>query len=256
MYRQWEKKILRSHIMGYRDTDSEWKRKNAGSAGSITLEASIFLVLFILFYMALMDLVQIVRAQVILQYSINEVAKEVSQCSYVLTKAGFVDKRLETSGRAEKFVGKTTELVNAIGELGNTISNGDVGGAIEAAGNAGNLADDYLADMDELAINILSLVKQEGSNIASEFVIQQLVKSNVKRQLENMTSKDADTYLKDLGISGGFEGLKFDESNWCQTSSGGMPDLEVTVVYEIDFKLGIFELEPRTFKLTAKTALW
>ncbi len=256
MYRQLEKKISRFHIMEYRDTDSERKRENAGSAGNITLEASIFLVLFILFYMALMDLVQIARAQVILQYSINEVAKEVSQCSYVLTKAGFVDKRLETAGRAEKFEGHTAELVDAVERLGNTISNGDVGGAMDAAENAGNLADAYFADMDELALNILSLVKREGSNIASEFVIQQLVKSNVKKQLENMTSKDADTYLKDLGISGGFESLQFDRSNWCQTSSGSMPDLEVTVVYEIDFNLGVIELEPRTFKLTAKTALW
>lgn len=249
MCNQLERKTLQSPIAGSRDI-----RTTEKTAGSITLEASIFLTVFILFYMALMDLVQIARAQVILQYSINEVAKEVSQCSYILTKTGIVEKRMATSSTANQFKGQTADLVNAVKELGNTLTEG--GDIVGAAEHAGNLAYDYFSDTDELASNILSLIKSSGANIASNYVIQELVESNVKKQLEGMTTKDVDTYLEDLGIEGGFDSLDFSRSNWCQTSSGRMPDLEVTVVYQIHFNLGFIELEPRTFKLTAKTALW
>lgn len=249
MYKQLEKKILRYPIMGYRDINKTQK-----ISGSITLEASIFLVAFILFYMAFMDLVQIARAQVILQYSINEVAKEVSQCSYILTKTGIVEKRVATASAADQFKGQTTDLVNAVKDLGSTLSNG--GDVVGAANHAGNLASNYFSDTDELASNILSLIKSSGANITSNYIIQELVESNVKQQLEGMTMKDVDTYLENLGIEGGFSSLDFSKSNWCQTSTGGMPDLEVTVVYQIHFNLGFIELEPRTYKLTAKTALW
>ena len=68
------------------------KGKSREEKGSITLEASIFLVLFIVFYMMMMGLIQIVRAQVILQYAANETAREISQYSYVLTKTGIGEK--------------------------------------------------------------------------------------------------------------------------------------------------------------------
>lgn len=56
--------------MGFRDIKNKKKKEK----GSITLEASIFLVIFIVFYMAMMDLIQIARAQVVLQYAANEAA--------------------------------------------------------------------------------------------------------------------------------------------------------------------------------------
>ena len=63
--------------MEYRAT----REKRKGEMGGITLEASIFLVIFIVFYLAMMDLIQIARAQVILQYAANETAREISQYS-------------------------------------------------------------------------------------------------------------------------------------------------------------------------------
>lgn len=225
--------------------------------GSITLEASIFLVLFIVFYMAMMGLIQIARAQVILQYAANETAREISQYSYVLTKTGIVDKRVSTSSQAAAFTANATQLLDDIEKVGNTLSTGEglgeLPGTIEQAGQH---AESLLGDTDALMDNIFSLIKTKGTDMLSSLVIEELVKGVVKEQIEGMSAKGADTYLQDLGIDGGIEGMDFSGSRWANASSGGLPELEVSIIYTIDFHLGIIELEPRTFKVCAKTALW
>lgn len=238
----------------YNITECRDIKKQNKENGSITIEAVIFLTLFILFYMALMDLVQIAKAQIVLQYSINEVAKEISSYSYVLTKTGIVEKRLSTASQANEFIGKTEDMVDAVLNVGNTlVNNGDL---VSAVGEAGTQIEGYFGDTDALVSNLLSLVKTAGADIVSDLIISELAKKEVEKQIEMLSGKSADKYLKDLGIEEGMDGLDFSKSNWCKTSSEGMPILEVAVVYEIRFHLGYFELAPRKFKLCAKTALW
>lgn len=221
------------------------------------MEASIFLVLFIVFYMMMMGLIQIVRAQVILQYAANETAREISQYSYVLTKTGIVEKRVSTSSQAAAFTANASQLMNDIEKVGNTLSTGE--GLEELPGNieqAGQHAENLLGDPDALMNNIFSLIKTKGADLLSNMVIEGIVESVVQEQIKNMSSKGADEYLRDLGIDGGMEGLDFSGSRWANASSGGLPELEVSIAYTIDFHLGILELEPRKFKVCAKTALW
>ena len=246
MYRKWMRKNLKYNTMECRDI----KKQN----GSITLEASVFLSLFIMFYVALMSLVQIAKAQVVLQYSINEVAKEVSACSYILTKTGIVEKRLSTSERANEFKAQTGEVVNAVLDVKNALANG--GDVIGSAQNAVNQVQSYFSDSDALMDSILSLVKQKGADIISTQIIQSIVENEVEKQIDIMSYKGADKYLKDLGIVDGLNGLKFEGTKWCNSDSGGMPELEIVLTYTIDFNLGMIELEPREYKLCAKTALW
>lgn len=222
--------------------------------GSITLEASIFLVIFIVFYLIMMDFVQIARAQVILQYAANETAREISQYSYVLTKTGIVEKRVSTSSQAAAFTADAASLLDDIEEVGNVLSQGgNLAGAVQQAGGH---AQNFFGDPDALMNNIFSLIKTQGANMLSSMVIEAIVEDVVEEQIENMSSKGADEYLEDLGIDGGMSGLDFSNSRWANASSGGMPELEVSIIYTIDFHLGIIELEPRTFKICAKTALW
>lgn len=222
--------------------------------GSITLEASIFLVIFIVFYLAMMDLIQIARAQVILQYAVTEAAREISQYSYVLTKTGIVEKRVGTSTQAAEFAADAGSLIDDVKAVGTAITGG--GDLIGSVQQAGQHAGEFFGDPDALMDNIFSLVKTMGADAMSELAIEAIVEGIVEDQIENMSSKSADEYLEDLGIDGGMGGLEFGESRWANSSSGGMPGLEVSVVYTIDFHLGIFELEPRRYKVCAKTALW
>lgn len=230
------------------------KNRRIEEKGSITLEASIFLVLFLVFYLAMMDLIQIARAQIILQYAANEAAREISQYSYVLTKTGIVEKRVSTSSQAAAFMADAASLMDDIEEVGNTLSSG--GNTLGALQQAGDHAQNFFGDPDALMNNIFSLVKTQGANMLSNMVIEAIVEDIVEEQIENMSAKGADEYLKDLGIEGGMGGLDFGSSRWANASSGGMPELEVSIVYTIDFHLGIFDLEPRRFRVCAKTALW
>lgn len=75
--------------------------------GSITLEAAIFLSMFLLAYLAFMDLVQVARAQMILQYTLDETTKELAQNSYILTKTGIVGQSIQTGQKSQQFKGKT-----------------------------------------------------------------------------------------------------------------------------------------------------
>ena len=242
--------LLRWSIMEFWAINGKRNREQGG----ITLEASIFLVIFIVFYLAMMDLIQIARAQVILQYAANETAREISQYSYVLTKAGIVEKRVSTASQAAAFTSDAASLLDDIEEVGNVLSRG--GNVIGAAQNAGEHVQNFFGDPDALMNNIFALIKTKGADILSNMVAEGIVESVVEAQIENMSAKSADEYLEDLGIEGGMSGLDFSGSKWAKAAGGGMPELEVTIIYTIDFHLGIIELEPRTFKVSAKTALW
>lgn len=242
---------LQSTTMGCRDIKLNRKNKKS-ERGSITLEAAIFLTLFILFYVAMMDLIQIAKAQVILQYSINETAKKVSAYSYVLTKAGITRKRVETSGKAVE----VDKVIDQIEHIGTSLTNGDLEGAInEADAVAGKLES---TDVEELTDDLLSWFKTKVTDKVDDIVLEEMVQSEVKKQIDMMSAKGADRFLRDLGIDEGLEGLSFEGSSWANASEsvGGLPVLTVKVTYTINFHLGYLELQPRTYTLCAKTAIW
>lgn len=244
---------LRSTITGYRDTDDK-KRKERGS---ITLEATIFLTMFIFFYLLLISLIQMTKAQVILQYAADQAAQGISAYSYALTKAGIVEKRAATSEKAAGFRGHITDVLDAVEQVENTLTTGgSVSDLVDAAEDAGQKAETLAGDLDELGENILSLVKSYGADVCSQAVIGEIAEPEVERQIAMLSGKDADQYLKDLGIADGTDGLDFSQSKWASESVDDMPVLEVAIVYEMEIKLGFIELEPRKFKVCAKTALW
>lgn len=265
MFKKWIKRPSRFHTQ-----ESKGINKKRRENGSITLEATIFLTMFIMFYMFFIYLVQMTKAQVVLQYSINQVAKEVSAYSYILTKTGSIDKIVQTAESAGETKEDTKEVIDSAstsfenlcnlfsGESVNLID--DTINTIDSVEDTYNKAvaykDKYFSDLNVLLEKLLELLKAEAANIVSDAIIGEIVESEVKKQIEVMSHKDADEYLRDLGIVDGLDGLKFNETKWAQESKEGMPVLEVTVVYEMKMNLGWFELEPRKFKLTAKTALW
>ncbi|MDE6941009.1 MAG: hypothetical protein K2P40_08740, partial [Lachnospiraceae bacterium] len=138
--------------------------------------------------------------------------------------------------------------------VGNVLtSGGDIVGSVQ---NAGQHAQDFFGDPDALMNNIFSLIKTWGADMLSDAVIEAIVRATVEEQIEHMSSKGADEYLIDLGIDSGMGGLDFSSSSWANAANGSMPELEVSIAYVIDFHFGIIELEPRRFKVCAKTALW
>lgn len=243
---------LHSITTEYRDID-----KKKAERGSITLEATIFLTMFIFFYLLLISLIQMSKAQVILQYAADQTAREISAYSYVLTKAGIVEKRTATSKRAAAFKGHIADVLDAAQEVENTLTNrGSLEDIVGAAQNAEQKAETLAGDFDELGDNVLSLLKTYGADVLSDALIEELAEQETEKQIALLSGKTPDQYLKDLGIAEGMAGLDFSQSKWANESQGDMPVLEVSIVYEMEIRLGFIELEPRKFKVSAKTALW
>ena len=243
---------------GYRGTKTEKDKRY--SAGSITLEATIFLTMFILFYVVMLDLIQIVRAQAVLQYAVNSAAKEISVYSYVLTKGGITDQRAGTSETANDFKGKATELADGVEQVGEILigeSEGNLSDAVGSLYETGEgLMDEYSEDPQKLVNDGLSVVKQWAANEVSAAVIEAFVKPRVEANVEAMSNKTADEYLKSLGIVGGTAELDYSASKWAENKSGNLVELEVVVIYSVEIDLGWIKLPERRYKVCAKTALW
>lgn len=231
------------------------KKKNR-QEGSITLEATIFLILFISFYMVMISLMQLARAQVLLQYCAAETAKQISQCSYVLTKMGIVEKRVATSKQANAFKADFKNIISDIGKMESSLKGADFAGAYGHSKSLYNGIDDMAKDPDALINNVISLVKQYGADILSNGVIEILVENTFKKQVSNMTNTDPNIYLKNLGVKDGLNGLRFNNSSWAKDASKGMPELKVVVFYSMEPQIGIFKLSERNYCVCAKTALW
>lgn len=249
---------LQFHILVYKDTKRKKAKKR--SAGSITLEATIFLTMFILFYVVMLDIIQIARAQLVLQYAVNEAAKEISVYSYVLTKGGITDKRAATSEQADAFKGKAGELIDGVLNVGAVLQGQSEGSLTEVVGGlyetGEGLVNEYGENPEKLVEDGLSVVKQWAAGEVSAAAIGAIVKQRVEENVEAMSNKSADSYLKNLGVVGGTAGLDYSESKWAANKSGNLVELEAVVVYSVKIDLGWISVPERSYKVCAKTALW
>lgn len=214
------------------------------------MEAAIFLSMFLMAYLAFMDLVQVGKAQMILQYTLNETAKELSQSSYLLTKTGIVGQSIQTGQKSQEFKGKTEELLNSVIDLGNTISGG--GNVIQSANVAYENIENYFSNSDDIVQGLIAVVKNQGGSLAKEFAISQVCRGSLKKQLSYLTSQDADAYLRKLGIEDGLASISFQGTKWFDTSR----ELDIVMTYKIHYDFGILGQQEKIFKVRAKTAIW
>lgn len=210
------------------------------------MEASIFLSMFLMFYVALMDLVQIGRAQMIMQYTLNETAKEISQCTYILTKAGIVEKSIQTSQKSAQFKGRTEEMIDSVKTLANTIGSG--GDVIGQAYVTGENVYDYFENSEEILDGVIAVAKNLASNLGKELAVGAVCEGSLKKQLSYLSGGDPDAYLKKLGV----EDISFSGTKWFDSSR----ELDIVMTYKVRYNLGFLGEQKRVFKARAKTAVW
>lgn len=259
-------RIIGCGIMGYLGTDEskgvfmpekrkepEQKktgRNKAAQKGSLTVEALLFLTIFLCAYLSLMNMVDMIKAQVLLQYAVNQTAKEISEYSYVLSKTGITGKIQDTGAKSAQFQAETKEVVNSLQEFFNAVGSGD-GNTIEL----GNIAVDNVMDYAEntdIAAGVINLLKGGVEDMAGMAVVGGIAKGRIKKNLSYMTN-DPDGYLKELGVVGGIEGIDFSESRWV---AGGEKAVRVTAVYRMESRLMYFDLGEYEFRVNATTLVW
>lgn len=219
--------------------------------GSITLEATIFLTMFLLAYLAFMDLVQVGRTQMILQYTLDETVKELAQSTYILTKAGVVEKSVQTGQKAAAFEAKTVEMVNSVKDLANVLEGGN-GNLQQQVDITSQNISNYFGNSEELLEGIATIAKSEIGNAAKTFLIEQICQGCLERQLKNMSDIEPNAYLAKLGIKGGMGDIEFGGTSWFENSR----EIDVVMTYKMTYNLGVLGIQERTFKVRAKTAIW
>lgn len=218
--------------------------------GSITLEAAIFLSLFLMGYLAFLSLIQVGRAQMIMQYTLNETAKELSQSSYILTKTGIVGQSIQTGKKSQEFQGRTQELLDSVMDFGGSVAgNGDV---LQSAEVAYDNIEDYFSNSDDIVQGLIAVIKNTAGGMAKEWAVSQVCRGSLKKQLEYLTSEDPDVYLAKLGIQGGIDNISFEGTTWFDTSR----ELDIVMTYRIQYDFGVLGKQDRVFKVRAKTAIW
>lgn len=233
--------------------------KKKKEKGALTVEATIFLMLFIVFFISLMNMVDIVRAQILIQNGIMQTAKELSQYSYVLTKVGVVESSNQNYEKVKEVRSDVDSVANDITEISSAISNiqssGDIGSSIQTIVNSTNsmsgVLDSYIENPESILAAVIAVGRDQIESSIKTAVIGSITKSRLKTHLSS-NGADPDERLKKLGVENGLEGLDFSESKWFDE---GNQDLYIVCNYTIKLKYMFLE-KSCSFKVCAATRIW
>lgn len=228
--------------------------------GALSIEAVIFTTLFVVFFISLMNLVNVVRAQSLIQYGVVQTARELSQYSYIFTKTGVVRESNHTYIKAKGFREDVDSVANDLTTISAAISDvasgGDIGSnidtIIEASNSGMDTLDTYFENPENILAGALAVGKDTVQDYVKTAVISAITKSRMKAFL-SANGEDPDERLKKLGVEGGLDGLDFSESKWF---SEGNQDLYITVKYKMKIKFMFLEQELPEFKVCGATRIW
>lgn len=262
--------------------------KGKGSnKGSLTVEATLIITIFIFGYLSIITISDFIRAQMIIQYSITQAAKEISSYCYIISKTGLMADSQRLGQEAGKEKKKIDDVIDSVVKLYDAVENGTdhITNSIrevpidaqwfekmEAWNNTGEISkeefnhmmsaaesmmdksENYFSNPDEILKGLGTIVKDEAfKQIKSYALAAPISKALVKKQIE-LYGKDqrGDDVLKHLGVVDGLDGLKFTGS----TLFNDGKTIEITVTYKMKVEVPFFEKKEFYFRQTAVTEAW
>ena len=104
--------------------------------GSLTVEALLFLIPFMCAFLTLINAARFVQTEMLIHHAITQTAKQMSACSYVLTKTEITKRMQETHKKSEKFIGDVNVVTGSFTELAGVLGSGDLDGLDDAINHA------------------------------------------------------------------------------------------------------------------------
>jgi len=263
------------------------EKEQQKNKGSLTLEASIVLVFFLVAYMAILSVINMYRGQVLIQNAANQTAQEIAQYTYLLKKAGLSEFGKQASDNATKFTDDTNKLVGTVFAFFEATSEGlDAGKEIANDMQTQTFPEDIfqlssqLEDMQENA----DTIEKQADNIYSEYrtmmdagaeyfsdpaaifngmlailkdttcdSIKIAVATPITKSLMNkyLAAYPAD-HLENLGVVGGNDGISY----WGSSILLDMQSVEVCAYYKMKIELPFLDLFEYQLKTTSSTRAW
>ena len=214
--------------------------------GSITVEAALFLPVFLMAFLTIYNLVYFARAQMLMQYS------------YILEKTGILESLDNLNTKTESFesdmnsIRENLETIQSAGEK--AVQGQDVGNQIagikNAAGNTYNTVKEYVENPDEFINGVLLAFKRDTINGISSYMVNTVAKSWVEQQLSIAGgSRDLETYKEILGITN----ISMKKTTWCQNKSR---DVKLVIDFDLNSRLPFFTMDSRHYRVQASTRVW
>ena len=165
--------------------------KQERQKGSITVEATLFIPIFLFAFMSIYSLVSFARAQLLIQYAADQAAREVAQYSYILEKTGILDAYQGMGQEAAGFdrsLKDIRENLSLIDDAAQKLASGQ--GTVDDTVGMGNAGKDvydsvegYVSNPKEFINGVLSSVKSQSWEALSADMVGNVGKSCVLQQL-------------------------------------------------------------------------
>ena len=91
--------------------------------GSLTVEALLFLIPFLMAFCTLINAARFVQAEMLIHHAVTQTAKQISTYSYVLTKAEISDRIQETNRKSEELKVTVEKATSSVDGFVNEVSN-------------------------------------------------------------------------------------------------------------------------------------
>lgn len=237
--------------------------------GAASIEATISLTLFVFVIMAIYMLINFCIVQAKMSYAINTTAKEMSQYSYFYHALGLdsvreklgddANQAVDVFNNFNKMIGDSkavaTEITGDSDDYLKSLLKGDIEDEVEiykqiqlVSQNIG----DIVTNPQEFVKSMASLAGGELWDKGTNIIASPLAKGMTRRHFGN-NSATANTYLEQLGVVNGYDGLNF---NMSTIFEDGSQDVEIVVYYTLDLASGFpFDLSI-TMQQKAKTRAW
>lgn len=198
-----------------------------GKRGSITVEASIVLPIFICVIISIVFFIKVVITHEIIQHAITETAHELSTISYIYHISGLQEAhdsiRDGMEGRARLFEDHVSTVFDAYGDLNRVKETADI---------AGEIIENPAEELKNFACMIAAGAFED---IKTEVCIP-LVELYIQKYLKTGEAGNADIRLKKLSVINGLNGLDFSESSFFEDENN---DIDLIVRYRMDIPVPV-----------------
>ncbi len=209
--------------------------KEKNQEGAVVIEATISLSAFMFLIVTILAITNICLAQAKIGTLVNGIAKDVSTYSYIYSMTGITKWEQGVSQKADiarkdinEVLSDTTDTYDKIEKI------------VDCAFDR------------EFWESFKNLLGEQMLNTGKGVAMNKVCRKIAKDRLTN-SEKDADAYLKFLGIKDGVKGLNFYKSEFCPQ---GKDDIKIVVSYKVHM-LRIFGMDMEfQFEQCAKTKAW
>lgn len=237
--------------------------------GAMTVEAALVLPVLLCAFFSVVFLIKAVYTYELIQHALDETAAEIASAGYIYHVSGIRDihdtVRNGVNDKSELFkgqVGSVFDTYNSLKDIKSSFGQ-DLPGISDSADLLSNADQNFANMLDEaegITSNPLDELKSIACYIASGAfenaktkLFTPVVKLYMKKYLAAEGTTDADERLRSLNISGGFNGMDFNESSFLDDRGD---NIDIVVKYRIKLPLPIQFSSGFEFVQRVKVKAW